>query len=178
MTWWKYPWGSLRLLLREGSMGRSKNKAEHEKHGGYKTPEYDVWAQIKRRCNSPSVWNYHNYGGRGISYCERWEYFSNFMDDMGPRPSPRHQIDRIDVNGDYNKDNCRWALPSINSANRRRYSKCLGAYKVWNKFVSIIYINKRRYILGKFDKKEDAQSEYCKIYKEWYGFNPPPLKES
>lgn len=76
-------------------------------------PEYKAWSAMKSRCYRASHRDYHNYGGRGISVCARWvDSFDNFFADLGPRPSPRHSIDRWpDKDGNYEPNNCRWALP-------------------------------------------------------------------
>lgn len=90
-------------------------------HGGVGTPEYGSWAHLKERCSNPNCKDWPDYGGRGISVCARWrDSFANFLADMGPRPSPQHSIDRIDVNGNYEPDNCRWADPLTQRRNRRR----------------------------------------------------------
>ena len=84
------------------------------------TPEYQAWRGAKLRCGNPNTPNYKNYGGRGIKMCERWiGDFLAFLADMGPRPSARHSLDRIDVNGDYEPGNCRWATWSVQSLNKR-----------------------------------------------------------
>lgn len=92
----------------------------HERHGGTYLPEYKVWEKIKERCYNKKNKSYKNYGGRGILMCDEWRCsFANFYKDMGKRPSPKHQIDRIDNNMGYYKSNCRWVLPMVNQNNKR-----------------------------------------------------------
>jgi hypothetical protein len=86
---------------------------------GKTMPEYRVWMWIRNRCNCQTATGYHRYGGRGIRVCERWASFETFLADMGRRPSPLHQIDRIDVNGNYEPSNCRWVTKSENMRNTR-----------------------------------------------------------
>ena len=88
-------------------------------HGMSSTKEYKVWVSMKSRCFYPSSCNWKNYGGRGITACERWLKFENFIADMGRRPSDAHSLDRIDYNGNYCPENCRWATDDIQRENRR-----------------------------------------------------------
>lgn len=88
------------------------------KHGMCETPEYLVWNGMRDRCSDPRNKRWARYGGRGISVCERWQTFENFYADMGPRPSAKHQLDRVWNDGNYEPDNCRWATIAVQASNR------------------------------------------------------------
>lgn len=89
--------------------------------GGRQTSEYTIWKGIVSRCENPKERCYKHYGGRGVIMCERWRSnFSNFLEDVGPRPSNKHSLDRIDVNGNYEPGNCRWATQIEQMNNMRK----------------------------------------------------------
>ena len=83
---------------------------------------YRCWASMRLRCNCPTHPNYHRYGGRGISVCERWNSFDLFVEDMGPKPSPTHSIERVDNDGGYCPSNCVWATSQEQNKNKSQIS--------------------------------------------------------
>lgn len=85
--------------------------------------EYGIWKGMRKRCNNINSPRFKDYGGRGIAVYDRWRDFENFYADMGPRPSLQHSIDRIDVDGNYEPDNCRWATHLEQRKNRRKPKK-------------------------------------------------------
>lgn len=106
---------------------RKKTLAQLMTTHGYRTAEnrekysreYATWANMIQRCTNPATDSYKDYGGRGITVCERWRSFDNFMEDMGPKPSPKYSIERDDVNKGYEPGNCFW-LPKNRQAENRR----------------------------------------------------------
>jgi hypothetical protein len=96
-------------------------------HGMSRLPEYQAWANAIYRCENSSSPHWSDYGKRGIKVCDVWRTnFDKFFDDMGPRPSPMHSLDRIDVNKGYQPGNCRWSTAVEQANNRRNTPRILG----------------------------------------------------
>jgi len=106
--------GSCGCLQREAIKGHKYSLT----HGESKTPTWSVWVGLRSRCSNPNNSKYPNYGGRGVTFCERWKEYSNFLEDMGRRPSSEYSIDRIDVNGNYEPSNCRWTTAKVQARNK------------------------------------------------------------
>lgn len=85
-----------------------------------KTPEYNAWKEMKKRCYYPAHINYANYGGRGIKVCLAWRYsYTTFLRDMGRKPNGNYSLDRTDNNKNYAPKNCRWSTAKEQAQNRR-----------------------------------------------------------
>lgn len=94
----------------------------HASHTAGASPTYRTWSAMIRRCTNQNAVQWPYYGGRGITVCERWRTFENFLTDMGERPAGK-TIDRINVDGDYEPENCRWATAIEQNRNQRPRQK-------------------------------------------------------
>lgn len=141
------------------------------KHGMYYSPEYKAWDQMIQRCNNVRNTSYDNYGRRGIKVHKSWLNFVKFYEHIGPRPSPRHSLDRIDNEKNYEPGNVRWALTSTQQHNRRTWAK--SGYKGVSvnqsgRFFSEICRDGKRIYLGTFGTAIEAHRAYKEKSRELY----------
>jgi hypothetical protein len=106
--------------------GIEKRRKTREIHGQCKAAEYRSWSAMLYRCFNSQCNEFDNYGGRGITVCDRWTDYRNFIADMGRKPSRLHSLDRIDNNGNYEPGNCRWADRKTQNNNKRKAKLCRG----------------------------------------------------
>lgn len=135
-----------------------------ELHGKSGTPTYHIWEGLIDRCYNKNRRKYYLYGGKGIKVCDRWRHsFKNFLKDMGEKPHGM-TLDRINSNGDYCKENCRWATYTVQNQNvkRRDGYKGINKNKYGNYVVEISY-DKNRFYIGYYEDEEWA----AYMYDQW-----------
>ena len=116
--------GSL-IKGRTQSCGCNVRTANGDASRATKAPEYQAWTGMIKRCENTKSRSWPDYGGRGIKVCSKWrKSYATFLADVGRRPSPAHSLDRIDVNGNYEPGNVRWATREVQRANRRPMQRC------------------------------------------------------
>lgn len=180
----------------EGMLQRKKSKScgcatflkANIKHNMHNTRQYQIWTDMKTRCNNPNNSHYYLYGGRGISYDPKWEKFEGFWEDMKEGYEDNLTIDRIDYNGNYCKENCRWITKTEQSKNRHNHytfkerPKPLSKSKIpiekiktyYEEFQNIIRPNKGNYlksITDVYNLKPEQVRHLLKKYGELYGKN-------
>lgn len=129
------------------------------------TTEYTSWAGMKQRCTNKKHKEYKNYGGRGISFCQRWKVYENFIFDMGKKPSKKHSLDRINNNGNYMPSNCRWATKRQQTHNRRRtvwveYKGVKMPLHCWKKKLHMSSRKIKRWVVNGGLKLEDVKGVF------------------
>lgn len=133
--------------------------------------EYRVWQGMRDRCLNSRSKRFCDYGGRGVTVCERWDRFENFYADMGPRQTPLHSLDRIDVNGNYEPSNCRWATDTEQSRNRRSNRKLTAFGKTlclveWGELLGIPAVNISRRLARGRSAEEALSTTFLAKRKE------------
>jgi hypothetical protein len=145
-----------------------------KKHGMFGTRPYRIWVGMKTRCNNEKVREFPDYGGRGISYCSKWESFEGFWEDMKEGYSDILTIDRTDTNGNYEKINCEWVDMSVQSHHRRKRkgssTKMIGVKeRGQGRFEATFCKNGVIQYLGTFPTEYEAAQAYDDAYEIVYG---------
>lgn len=145
-------------------------------HGMSATRQYSIWAAMIQRCTNQNHPKWPDYGGRGIRVCEEWRNFSGFWKDMGDGYCEGLEIDRVDVNGNYEKQNCQWATESHNSYNTRTAKNNtsgrsgISFAKDRNMWRAQIRVNGKQTRLGSYKTFEDAVKAREQAEIEVYGY--------
>lgn len=138
----------------------------HGETVGGNTREFEIWCSMKDRCDNENYHRFHDYGGRGIKVCERWkDSFTNFLEDMGRRPSDDHSIERIDNNGNYEPSNCIWGTTKIQARNHRRnvYFEHNGERMILTDWANKLEVHQRT--LSRYSKKYGFAKAYDRFRK-------------
>jgi len=166
-----------------GCLQKEVTSAVHRTHGLSGNELTDTWYNMNKRCNNPKDAHYKNYGGRGIVVCERWHAnnpkgLSNFIEDMLPIYIEGFTINRIDVDGSYEKSNCEWVDWSTQQHEKRKRKNCSSNFigvcfhKTVNKWVATIQDRGHPRYLGTFEDEQDAALAYDTASEQLYGDRP------
>ena len=159
-------------LQKDAMRGRAKHRLTN-------SAIYRRWAAMKARCNRENTVNYENYGGRGITYDPAWEDFLNFYEDMADGFDEMLELDRIDVNGNYCKENCRWTTHNENNYNKTIQSNNssgktgVSFKKSINKWFAYITVDRKQIGLGFYELFEDAVLARKLAEIKYYGYERP-----
>lgn len=135
------------------------NKKEHEL--------YQTWKGIKQRCYNKNSPSYQYYGAKGIKMCDRWKNeFYNFVEDMGQRPNG-HTIDRIDNNGNYEPNNCKWSNATEQGIHRKHLPNRTGYQYIFIKSNGYYYVELQRYNTRRRSKQIKTLDDALKLRDEW-----------
>lgn len=151
-------------------------KKPDEHHGMSHSKEYWAWDNMLARCYRPSHKYYADYGGRGISVCQKWRMsFQEFYRDVGTRPSANHSLDRMNTDGHYEPGNVRWATATQQNLNRRLSKNNSSGYKgvSWNKYSqkwrANICFKGKQIRIGEYSDKCEAANMYDQYAVQLYG---------
>lgn len=163
---------SLSRIKSCGCEGKEKTILRNSKHGscvrGNVSTEYISWAHMKQRCLNPKDKKYPRYGGRGITICDRWvNSYESFIEDMGEKPGDEYSIDRIDLDGNYEPSNCRWAttIEQQNNTSTNRYIEHNGEVKTlaqWSRHLGITQAKLWKFLCPKWRTFKMAYDTFYK----------------
>lgn len=169
------------LAGRQKSCGCIKKEAAYNKtHQMSRERIYRIWADMKKRCDNPNHVKFNDYGGRGIKYDPSWVYFENFRDHMMGTYEESLELDRVDPNGDYTPENCRWTDRSVNCHNRRKRKgsmlQTIGVCIHGKGYRATLYKEGKKIFSKTFSTEEEAAIAYDNISEEIYGDRPNNTK--
>lgn len=153
-----------------GCYGTEQRAKSTRTHAMSDSREYCTWKKMKGRCQNVNDDNYDYYGGRGITVCDKWQTFEGFYEDMGERPEGL-TLDRIDVNGNYEADNCRWADGSTQCMNKRKHTRNTSGRTgvFWYKPLSKWKVQIAQIVYGYYEDFEEAVKVIEKLEMEMIG---------